>query len=91
MGSHQLQVRCGDCLAGDHDLDRDSWRTDFMRLVRRYCACADCDCTFAKVLIEEPRFDQRHHQPATGRKRANRHQTDHISRMSSPANRRTPS
>jgi len=70
MGAHQRRGRCcGDCLAGDHDLDRESWRTDFLRLVRECCACADCDCTFAKVLIEEPRFDQRHYQPATGRKR----------------------
>ena len=70
MGSHHLRVRCcGDCMSGDHDLDRDSWRTDFLRLVRKHCACADCDCTFAKVLIEEPRFDQRHYRPVPARKR----------------------
>lgn len=70
MGSHHLRVRCcGDCLAGDHDLDKESWRTDLLRLVRQRCVCADCDCTFGKVLIEEPCFDQRHHQPGVSRKR----------------------
>ncbi len=70
MDSLNRRVRyCGDCLSGDHDLDSDSWRTDFMRLVRRHCVCGDCDCTFRKVLVEEPRFDQRHFQPVVGRKR----------------------
>jgi hypothetical protein len=70
MGSPDLRVgSCGDCLSGNHDLDNNSWRTDFLRLVRQQCACEDCDCTFRKVLVEEPRFDQRHYQPVTGRKR----------------------
>lgn len=70
MGSHHLRVRCcGDCLTGDHDLDSDSWRTDFLRLARQHCACVDCDCDFRKVLVKEPCFDQRHYQPVVGRKR----------------------
>ena len=70
MVSHHLKVRCcGECLAGDHDLDSDSWRTNFLRLVRKHCACKECDCTFRKVLVEEPCFDQRHSQPVVGRKR----------------------
>ena len=72
MGSHHLRVRyCGDCLAGNHDLDTESWRTDFLCLVRQRCACVDYDCTFQKVLIEEPCFDQRHYQRVVGRKRRN--------------------
>ncbi|HEV2779235.1 MAG TPA: hypothetical protein VGX25_07520 [Actinophytocola sp.] len=70
MDSHHRRVRCcGDCLGGYHDLDSESWRTDFLRLVRRHCVCEDCDCTFHKVIIEEPRFDQRHHQPFARRRR----------------------
>ena len=70
MASHHLRVRyCGECLDGDHDLERSSWRTDLLRLVRQYCVCEDCDCTFGKVLIEEPRFDQRHRSPVVGRRR----------------------
>lgn len=77
MGMHSRRVRCcGDCLSGDHDLENDSWWTDFLRLLRRKCMCVDCDCTFLKVLVEYPRFDQRHHQPGVvGRRRrtAKRH------------------
>jgi hypothetical protein len=59
---------CGDCLAGEHDIDTDNWRTAFMILLRRFCICDDCDCTFGTVRIAEPRFDQRHHQPHVHRK-----------------------
>jgi hypothetical protein len=57
-------------------MDSDSWRTDFLRLVRRQCVCADCDCSFGKVLVENPRYDQRHHLPgvvARKRRSAGRH------------------
>jgi hypothetical protein len=76
MGAHEARIRyCGDCLAGEHDLDRDSWWTDFLRLVRRKCVCQDCDCTFSRVIVEEPRFDQRHYRPQLHRKsrRGRRH------------------
>jgi len=70
VGSHHRRVRyCDDCLSGEHDLDRDSWRTNALRLVRMHCACDECDCTFSKVLIEEPMTDQRHVQTIIGRKR----------------------
>ena len=70
VGSHRLRVRyCSGCQNGDHDLDCDSWRTDFLSLVRKHCACEDCDCAFERVFIEDLSFDRRHHQPVRGRKR----------------------
>lgn len=72
MGSHHRRRRyCGDCLSGDHDLNSDTWRTDFLRLVRLHCACEACDCTFRRVHVEEPRFDQRHQQPVVSPETAN--------------------
>jgi hypothetical protein len=29
----------------------------------------DCDCTFRRVRVEEPRYHQRHHQPHVHRRR----------------------
>jgi hypothetical protein len=70
MGAHLRRVRCcGDCLAGDHELDAELWRTDLLRLVRQRCVCRSCDCTYGRVTIEEPRYDQRHHQPHVHRRR----------------------
>jgi hypothetical protein len=61
---------CGDCLAGEHDIDTENWRTDYLWLVRSKCVCRDCDCTFVRAHIEHPRFDQRHYQPCVrGRRR----------------------
>jgi hypothetical protein len=67
---HRRHVRwCKDCLAGEHYIHPETWRTDFLLLVRRICECVDCDCTFCRVIIKEPRFDQRHHRPHVHRKR----------------------
>lgn len=68
--SHRHQACwCKDCRAGVHGIHFETWRTDFLLLVRRQCTCVDCDCTFRRVRIEEPRFDQRHHQPHVHRRR----------------------
>jgi hypothetical protein len=70
MGAHMRRVRCcGDCLAGQHALDGVTWRTDLLHLVRRRCVCQSCDCTYCRVTIENPRYDQRHHQPHVHRRR----------------------
>jgi hypothetical protein len=55
---HRLR-RCGDCRGGEHSIELRTWRTAFLLLVRRQCTCS-CDCTYGRVRIEEPRFDQRH-------------------------------
>lgn len=57
--------RCRECLAGEHSIRPETWRTGFLLLVRRQCTCVDCDCTFRRVRIEEPRY----HQPHVHRKR----------------------
>ncbi|WP_143231311.1 hypothetical protein [Actinosynnema sp. ALI-1.44] len=49
---------CGKCVSGEHDLDIDSWKTEFCRLQREHCQC-DCDCPYYRVLIEEPRCHRR--------------------------------
>lgn len=50
-------------IAGGHAmLDSRLWRTDFGALVREPCECTECDCTFRKVFIEHPRYDQRHYR-----------------------------
>jgi hypothetical protein len=66
--THRVR-RCQDCLAGEHSIRPETWRTAFLLLVRRQCTCVDCDCTFRRVRVEEPRYHQRHYQPHVHRKR----------------------
>ena len=68
MGHAEHRARqCRDCLAGEHSIHPETWRTCFLLLVRRQCACVDCDCTYRRVRVEEPRYHQRHHRPRATR------------------------
>jgi hypothetical protein len=51
---------CSDCLSARHVLEYTFWHTEFGRLVRTYCNCAECDCPYLRLRIQHPLYDQRH-------------------------------
>lgn len=49
---------CGKCVSGEHELGTDAWETQHCRLERKCCQC-ECDCSYSRVLIEEPKCARR--------------------------------